>query len=244
MKRLRPDRPVAMLDILGLSALMKKRGLAGALAHYSGLKINEQVSRDQGNSQSLDVLVFSDTVAVAAREGAKGTRADVRAVVAHVALLLANSIRFYESFEVPLRGGLAFGEYLLQPQATLNDESWPLFVGAAVAEAHRWESAQEWVGASISPRSAVRLEETHPGLLDDLVQDGWLKRHAIPVKGCEPIDGFAVNYVNEFWASHLEKTLNDAANIVAPAVRHQYTNAVRFVVSIRAAGTWAPLPPV
>lgn len=213
---------VAILDLLGYHnhlwdehQAVRPNGLARLYEVYTLLQLARSDSvrfhgielsdsgRLQPINETVNCRVFSDTLVLWAPEE------KARFLVAAVAQLVIRALQF----NAPLRGAVAHGECILDPQKGV-------FIGYPLVEASAAEKAQEWIGVGVLPDAAARLGET-PGVVS----------HSVPMKTVRPCT------LHHAIAWHQAEDLPGAALIYLDRVRSQapssarkkYDNALEFI---------------
>ncbi len=134
------DGFVALLDVLGFSALVRDSGEPGIQRYLNCL---------QNATERTDVkyVVFSDSIVLSA----KGDSPDSLIAVAG-----ACSRLLYDFFnvDIKLRGAIAFGTFIREAIG----ES--VFVaGPAVIDAYQFEQQQDWIGVMLAPSAVARVPD-------------------------------------------------------------------------------------
>ncbi len=133
---------VALLDVLGFSALVRDAGEAGIQRYLGCLQRATQPT-------NVNYVVFSDSIVLSA----KGDTPESFMAVAGACSQLFSDLL---SQDIALRGAIAFGGFVREAFA----ES--VFVaGRAVIDAYQFEQAQDWVGIMIAPSALSRVQDLH-----------------------------------------------------------------------------------
>lgn len=139
---------VCLLDVLGFESILRRDGLASLQGKYASLI--DYATKQTGG---LDVIptpdghvavgwlilgnaYFSDSLLFWTK--------DNPIALPSFTHLVAEAICFGIETELPLRGGIAVGEVIL-------DKNAGIYLGLPLVEVARTESAQQWVGASFGP---------------------------------------------------------------------------------------------
>lgn len=131
---------VALLDVLGFSALVRDSGEGGIQRYLNCLQ-------NATEHTNVNYVVFSDSIVLSA----KGDSPD-----SFIAVAGACSRLLYDllNVDIALRGAIAFGTFIREAFA----ES--VFVaGRAVIDAYQFEQAQDWVGIMISPSALAHVQD-------------------------------------------------------------------------------------
>jgi hypothetical protein len=191
---------VALLDVLGFSALMTRHtpGQKSALEGY--------LWAAERGCQGIEAVMFSDTILLTRPAGEK-PEDDMLAMLRACAALMG----WLLIAKIPVRGAIAYGSYFRHPR----DGS--VFVaGSPIVEAHYREESQEWLGITLCP-SAIKEYHDRTGMalelelrLNAVADEEHVRElharfpfarflqpcNAIPTKdgrgGVEMVDGFAI----------------------------------------------------
>jgi hypothetical protein len=134
------DGFVALLDVLGFSALVRDSGEAGIQRYLNCL---------QNVTEHTDVkyVVFSDSIVLSA----KGDSPD-----SFIAVAGACSRLLYDllNVDIKLRGAIAFGTFI---RVAIGES---VFVaGRAVIEAYQFEQQQDWIGVMLAPSAVAQVPD-------------------------------------------------------------------------------------
>jgi hypothetical protein len=139
---------VCLLDVLGFEATLNRLGLPSLQSKYAALVayVKQQtggidIVPTPGGHVAVGWLVlgnayFSDTLLFWAQYS--------QLALPSFTHLVAEALCFGLETELPLRGGVAVGEAILERDAGI-------FLGKPLVEVARTERAQEWIGASFGP---------------------------------------------------------------------------------------------
>ena len=213
---LEPQRAfVALYDVLGFTSRMRLKGLdqvrvgyrkltrtkldvAGLVPVFSGLG---------GQYRRLASTIFSDTVLLWCDDNWEA----VQTLITGAANLIATAV----DMGWPLRGGLAYGDCVLDRQSRT-------FIGEPIIDAYEAEQSQLWIGAALT-----RSLTNHPLLgeriraLEDVVQ------YRVPTKESNaPLD-YAVHWCPYGSRSVIE--LQQAMNASEEKFRVYYRNTIAYV---------------
>ena len=139
---------VCLLDVLGFESLLKTHGLRGIHAKYT--KLTDYVKQQKGG---VDVVptpdghvavgwlvignaYFSDSLLFWTRYSKMALPSFTHSI--------AEAVCFGLEIEVPLRGAIAVGEAILDPDSGV-------FLGWPLVEVARTERLQQWIGVSFGP---------------------------------------------------------------------------------------------
>jgi hypothetical protein len=139
---------VCLLDVLGFESLLKAQGLKGLHAKYT--KLIDYVKQQKGG---VDVVptpdghvavgwlvignaYFSDSILFWTRYN--------KMALPSFTHFIAEALCFGLEIELPLRGAIAVGEAMLDPESGM-------FLGEPLVEVARAERSQQWIGASFGP---------------------------------------------------------------------------------------------
>lgn len=198
--------------MLGFSSFCESRSAQELAAAYQQILASIVTATTYGTDGEDDhVLIFSDTVVLAEPRMEPRTEA-VRHLFRLASLLIHNSLLELNRFEhPPFRGCVSFGECIFRKNASLfsnSDCRTSLVLGKAVARASAWEKKQKWVGASIVPSDLPDIRIAFPGLLEQLVEEGYLVDYDVPTE-----DGLvatlAINCVTSGHSDHILRLVRD-----------------------------------
>lgn len=142
---------VCLLDVLGFESLLKTHGLSGIQAKYT--KLIDYVKEQKGG---IDIVPTSDGhVAVGWLVIGNAYFSDSllfwtrysKMALPSFTHCIAEAICFGIESELPLRGAIAVGEVILDPDNGI-------FLGDPLVEVARTERTQQWIGASFGPSFA------------------------------------------------------------------------------------------
>lgn len=226
-------RFVAHIDILGMSAIVKKDadkawGMLSDLVavrdqvgryEIEFLDSNERVSA----SEAIRAVTFSDTIVLFTKGGSD---TELRCMIVLVAEILHKAMCRC----VPVRAGLSFGRFFFN-----IDKS--MYAGPALIEANRVGEAAQWLGIALA--ESVQEKATSLGMMSG--SSNIIVQWALPLKGgTEP--RFVVNWpvvvahdltvkppvsVAQFYQG-FESTFGPFAQLPAE-VRTKYENTVKFM---------------
>ncbi len=226
-------RFVAHFDILGMAGLTTRdpdkawallSKLAGARNRILNLKIAE-MSTGTVIENRLAWLTFSDTI-LAFSEG--DSKADAQAMGLLAGELFAAAL----AGSVPLRGGIAHGRFLFNPEESL-------YLGPALVEAYTLSECSQWLGIALSEECARRFGEAIRGAVgggdavvdwqlpwkDGSVRNGpvfnWVSSHRANLTIPPPI------LVRQFYRAF--EQLFGQYDALEPRSRAKYEETTRFV---------------
>jgi hypothetical protein len=149
------DGFVALLDVLGFSALVRESGEAGIQRYLNSLTNTTAQSE-------VKYVVFSDSIVLSE----KGDSPESFLAIAGACSRLLGELL---SQGIALRGAIAFGNFIRE---ALGES---VFVaGRAVIDAYQFEQAQDWVGIMISPSALGRFKD-----LEALCLINWQKHASV-----------------------------------------------------------------
>lgn len=212
-------RFVAMFDVLGFREMVKTRPLHIVLGEYEDLITAAQMSarmteiRTNAAGRAIGLVrrraphaVFSDTLLFWSNDDEDCAWSFFKICGAIAAEALNR--------QMPLRGGIAFGEAIL-------DKSTSTYLGRPIVDAYVTEASQEWVGVGIhescfSTDSLAKFMSSH----EDIV------RYAVPTKPkAAPVSHALLWHQYMYGAHDILKSLRERAPTEAKA---KYDNAIRF----------------
>lgn len=164
---------VALFDVLGFKELLSSKPLNQVISSYRSLiDVKRQAARipvGRPGGVSVEVsgtTVFSDTILLWCDDSWPA----VQSLLTSCNALIAESL----ALGMPLRGGVAFGEAVL-------DRVQRVFVGQPIVDAHLTEASQEWLGAAL--HSSVL---NHPTLGSQIASLEDIISYRVPVKPNAP----------------------------------------------------------
>lgn len=249
-------RFVAMLDVLGFRNAIDSESLASLADRYRQFTIAvESLSKWE-----IRTVVFSDTVLVysaplersvieraasglAWRLGHDGAQIDPRGYEYVVAVQgekflnwVARILRVALSLGLPLRGGLSFGECVI-------NRSRQTYLGRAIVDAYLTESRQDWVGVALHesmfdfvprPISEAAAEKalfyrvlSENGRAEQLHWWPRLVRWPVPTTSGPPLS-WTIN-----WMQGVETHLRDGRDAAPERLRHRWGAALDLHAYIR-----------
>jgi hypothetical protein len=163
----RQGRYLLILDILGFSELVMKRGRNEVL-HVIDVALGVFDRWGHLNKQ-FKTIYFSDTFLFYQETQGYGDWAflDIYAIAAliHTALLAKG---------VPTRGAISFGEFDIFDRGRSGQ---PVYFGRALIEAHEAEQRENWVGITILPSAWKPFETANLGIISTFESEKvWVKR--------------------------------------------------------------------
>lgn len=132
---------VAMLDVLGFSALVMRDPSGQRFREYLGCV--EDATKDT----RVKYVVFSDTIVLTREDNGPDSLLDIAR---------ASSRIFYDLLQVriAIRGAIAFGDFF---RSTVAES---VFVaGSAVIDAYQFEQQQDWVGIMLAPSARTQVPD-------------------------------------------------------------------------------------
>lgn len=230
------NRLVAVVDILGFSALVEKKPVQELMSLVSNLfnfsnEISSNItfspgpnSKEEGFSKSFKpgVCQFSDTILFwsdVIEDNPEDISFRKKAQTANLFLsLVSNFIGASLISFVPLRAGVSFGE-------TYIDSSKSIYIGEAIVRAHKLEMNQEWIGAAVDTIVPKNLS-TYGHLTDYTVpfKNSTSSGHALDWTRTLPspkriLEAFAV--INEGLSNNHEKNISQ-----------KYENTKKFMIEM------------
>ncbi len=172
---------IAFFDVLGFQARLRHSGLSEVLAAYRNLaetKIRSGTlpvfSRAGVTHHQVGSAIFSDCIIFWCNDDWEA----VQSLVSASAHMIAAAI----DMGWPLRGGLAYGECVL-------DRDTRTFIGQPIIDAYNTERSQKWIGAGLhqSVLGHSTLGEKI-GRLEDVIE------YDVPIKKGQPVLSHAVHW--------------------------------------------------
>lgn len=132
---------VALLDILGFSALVSADNTGGRIRRYL------ECLQGLTGQRKIDCVVFSDSIVLTC----KGDDAEPLCTLAGACSRLFSDLL---EEQIALRGAIAFGDFF---RSAVGES---VFVaGRAIVEAYAFERAQDWVGIMLTPSALARIPD-------------------------------------------------------------------------------------
>lgn len=230
---------VAMLDVLGFSALVREDVSGQKFEDY--LDCVENATRDT----RVKYVVFSDTIVLTAESNGPDSLLDIAR---------ASSRIFHDLLQVriAIRGAIAFGDFF---RSTVAES---VFVaGSAVIDAYQFEKQQDWIGVMLTPSARAQVADLESRCnLNFTTAIDFVKRveWAAVIQYCSRIPfhqqtigdnfyrGFAIVPRHcEFEAERLKESINAAIRQLewlrdvapSPASQHKYDWATSWLGDIR-----------
>jgi len=174
---------VALLDILGFSAMVRAEGFIHTIRKYT--RILDDVT---GSNERLLYITFSDTIVIYIDDSETPlSGSELREVLSAVGEIC---YRFLVEVDCPLRGCVTVGKLM-----SVLHTGGTILAGSAIVEAYSYEKKQDWVGVIVSPRLASKEKYFDKQLL---VDKGFVDEYeTIPFKmgedaGTEDFKGYVV----------------------------------------------------
>jgi hypothetical protein len=207
---------IAFFDVLGFQSRLRQYSLKELIAGYRRLAETKMqsgtipiLSKQGGAYRQVGSTIFSDSILFWCNDDWDA----VQSLVTASAYLIAAAI----DIDWPLRGGLAYGECVL-------DRETRTFVGQPIIDAYNTEQSQEWIGAGLH-RSVIE----HPSLgtricrLEDVVD------HDVPTKCCQPALRHAIHWCP--YSSRARDAIEGMSRSVDdPRTRRYYDLALAYVM--------------
>jgi hypothetical protein len=227
---------VAMLDVLGFSALV--RGDASGQRFQDYLACVENATKDT----RVKYVVFSDTIVLTTENNGVDSLLDIAR---------ASSRIFFDllAVRIPIRGAIAFGDFF---RSTVAES---VFVaGSAVIDAYQFEQQQDWVGVMLTPSARAQVADLQNRCdLNFITSADFVKRvqWAAVIQHCRsipfhdetnPYKGFAIVPRHcTFEAADLTESINSALEQLewlrgiapSPASQRKYESATNWLSLIR-----------
>lgn len=188
-------RFIALVDLLGFSALVSGAGLTTATAvlrrfqaitrsTVSGAN-KRRVVRGIDRGVKSKLRLFSDLILIYTQGDSHDDCMDIIEVCSKVFRL------GFENGLLP-RGAIAWGDMIIAPS---------IVVGKPLVEAHHLESQQEWAGISLC--DSMSVWDSDEGLTGDqrasilgiMEERGWLIRWEVPMKSSDRKKWLAINWL-------------------------------------------------
>ncbi len=203
---------VGFLDVLGFSELVKRSDFSAYFSKYTQI-IKECVK--VVHNQSIDYVVFSDTIVIVSQETKSYT--DLRDIIEIVSLF---SYRALTELGLPIKGCVSYGRVTYD-----RDEKDIVIAGPAIVEAYHFEQKQDWVGLMLSPnlvrefnllpqhlvyRMSFNGQEKIDCLKDNFTFNASVQRTtSIAFKDGKCFEGFAItpHHKSSYTAEHLIEDL-------------------------------------
>jgi hypothetical protein len=175
------QRFVGLFDVLGFTQIIRKSNLVEVAESYDRLlkeaynatnknvMIYEQ-DRRLVESHEVPKVIFSDSILIWQRGAGID---DVYYFFKSVCRLVSSSILM----KMPLRGGVAFGECIMEEQGSFGAR----ILGNPVVDAYRVEQNLQWAGAALHETAAQEVVSKY-GTLNMISKDGLLCRYPVPLK--------------------------------------------------------------
>jgi hypothetical protein len=177
--------------------------------NFAGFQWTEEQSIRNVNEQ-ISHLVASDTVVLWSAEDK----------VDYLIWSISNLVNTALTFNVPLRGTLAYGDCIIDPLKNI-------FIGYPIVEAIEAEKLQEWIGVGVLPTAASRLKH-----IDAVVE------YTVPLKTKENRSNlpFISHAVAWHWAEFVPNAphirIERLMQMAAAKDKIKYKNALLFVKRI------------
>jgi hypothetical protein len=164
---------VALLDVLGFSALVAGEGSDRRLRDY--LDLLRGVRREP----DVRYVAFSDTIVFVSRDG---SHESFRAILRTCSETLGSLLKG----QIPVRGAISFGSVFISRSA-----GGAFVAGRAVLDAFEFEKKQDWVGVMIAPSALRENPAMAPQCAVDLALPGEIAQRRDWVRGIRDQLGIA-----------------------------------------------------
>ena len=101
---------------------------------------------------------------------------------------------YFAMHDMPLRGAIGFGDYVVEQKNDLTR----LFLSTAFEDLSRAEKDQEWTGCYVLPNSEAVIQEHLFGAPDcgHVSQSAALYRYSVPLKRGERVNAWCLNWLH------------------------------------------------
>jgi hypothetical protein len=216
---------VAFFDVLGFQSRLRQVGLREVLHAYNSLvEMKEQADRLSVFSSEgvlftrVGSTIFSDSILFWCYDHS----GSVQKLFNAAAFLIAAAI----DIRWPLRGGLAYGECVLDPQTST-------FIGQPIIDAYNTEESQQWIGAGL-----------HVSILQHLLLGGStgmgkdVIEYEVPTKKGQPGLTHAIHWCP--YSRHARVSIGEMKHSVNEKKIKTYYDLTLAYVADKCAGTTAP----
>lgn len=238
------------IDVLGFGDFVKENSAQTVFDYYCGLITGASFAGEIVDPNNLDVIVYSDTIAI--RSNNKDKKYCLPSLV-KVAYMIQIGQYFKalseEAVFFPIRGTITFGEFVFhkgdiwaqapgRPKITAKNVD--MIIGKPIVESNEFEKNMELMCIALAD-SAQKQADTD--VLETLLNSNLLIKYDIPLKENNYIKGIKVNPVSiPHLECNLRKLEHERCKHQEGSVRKKYTNTIALFNHIKANMNYYPKP--